>query len=76
MLEYGDWLVVVLTGMLQLIWDYDKGRSIKIKRINDIFETYQNCKKVFGAIMSQEVEVKVEKKFASVSFEEIEKISQ
>ena len=26
--------------------------------------------------MSQEVEVKVEKKFASVSFEEIEKISQ
>lgn len=40
---------------------------------------YQNCKtreKVFGAIMSQEVEVKVEKKFASVSFEEIEKISQ
>jgi hypothetical protein len=40
---------------------------------------YQKCKtreKVFGAIMSQEVEVKVEKKFASVSFEEIEKISQ
>ena len=48
----------------------------QVKRINDIFETYQNCKtgeKVFGAIMSQEVEVKVEKKFASVSFEEIEK---